>query len=58
MLRFLIADKTLTSYESTSDQNLEFVDDILVDLYKSLVYIQVLHIKICLLSVIQALVLV
>ena len=51
MLRFLIADKTLTSYESTSDQNLEFVDDILVDLYKSLVYIQVLHIKICLLSV-------
>ena len=48
MLRFLIADKTLTSYESISDQNLEFVDDILVDLFKSLVFIiQVLYIKIC-----------
>ena len=47
MLRFLIADKTLTSYENIPDQNLEFVDDNLAVLLKSLVcYVQVLHFKI------------
>ena len=47
MLRFLIADKTLTSYENIPDQNLEFVDDNLAVLLKTLVcYVQVLYFKI------------